>query len=653
MQVGSVGSGIGGVGVAKATTNVRIMEALKESLHRESGTSSCNSIHDASAIYLDDDEDEDDDDEYGEDYELDCMDRKKMLLDRVDGETKLLMADLNLTNGRAKPLSTCQVRGRNIQEFAFTDSKEDKNNEGCTPDDSKDEGGSFAKKSEGDRSEDDSKNEGRESSEPLQRPRRRRAPPERRVQRQSFCASLKDVTEDKEEVEGANATRNNGDGDVAKTASPAREDSRPERRPSRFRSKQRSSLQFPRDNSIRLSSIFNSDTRISLSSFQRSDSIDLMDFGVDHHRGPLFANNNSSSNNAESARSLVTGATGESMSNFVDSEGFLGWGSNSNDDTCNNDNDNNDDSSGCDESEQYDHDEKEDSSTSITAVGENGNNEKSSSILHDSLSSGFLSWDGRIYDSDSSRKLKPDDDDGVSATTENENDKNNEPPAEERNLKAGDDDSSLAHSKIQFGAYDGPATADDVNGNTTPPIAEEAEDLSSKSWNIEDYEDPNDNNVINNAPTMMTTTKRVSSSTTFTGRMANRLSQRVQGLERGLWNNNNLVEDDEPKDDGIRTSVVKRILLTGRNPNMDKLMLSNNRNETKQKNYTTAPDEQQQQRTLSETLFGGIRRSSGDTPLPSSNFDDYSRPAIIINREDDVDIGELRKELLEAGSKTS
>jgi len=594
------------------------MESLKESLHHRefSGTSSCNGTRYVSDDSLNDDDDDDDDD--GDDDDDDYGKNHS-----EDGETKL-MAGLNLTNDRT-PLSTCNVvGGGDIKENSA--SKEDKIN-------GDDSHGSFAQTTKGDRSENDSKIEGRESSvEPLQLPPRRRAPPARRVIRQSFRASLNGVTEDKEEEEEeANDTTTPADygdgGDVV-----GGDSRRPERLSSRFRTKQRTSLQFPRDNSIRLSSIFNSDTRISLSSFQRSDSVDLMDFGVDHHRGPLFAN----SSRAESSRSLITGATGESMSNFVDSQGFLGWGSNSNS-----------------EQRDRDHDEKEESSTSITAVGENGNNEISSHSLHDSSSSGFLGWDGRIYDNDTSRKLKPHDNDGASATSANNDDNNNDPIAHEGNLKADDDDGNSVHSKMQFGAHDGPATADDEIENHNLLMAEEEEDsFSSKSWHIEDYEGPNDNNVINDVPAMIT--KRVRSRTTFTERITSRLSQSVQGLERGLRNSN--FAPDEPNDDGIRTSVVKRILLTGRNPSMDELsLLSNNRNEMRQ-SHTSAPGEQQQQQgILRKSLFGGIIRSmsSGDTPLPSSTFDDYSRPAIIINREDDVDIGELRKELLEAGSKTS
>jgi len=323
-------------------------------------------------------------------------------------------------------------------------------------------------------------------------------------------------------------------------------------------------------NSEKSSSLIHSDSSTLSASYQsgiHKESVNLMDFGVDHHRRPF----------TESMLSLGVSSTtspaasNDNMSNLVDSCGFLGW--------------DNDSHSLLSNRSNYGPVSKRRAPKRSELCCSN-----SSSLISNLVdSTGFLGWDSQLCDS-SSQDLTASI--IAAAAIADENDK------EESDVKDKNEDSS--------------------------------EELC-ESWRIEDYEDPND---------MIDLSKR-SGSGNILSRHMKRLSSKVsEGMiisaRRNSWN----VSAHAHKQ-AVKTNDIERILLQ-RYRSSDEPM--SNMNKT---NENTA--DRPRRNSAFRTFFSGKRMSSdASASYPQDEY--YSRPVIRINREDNVDIGELRRELCVAGS---
>mmetsp|Transcript_14277 Transcript_14277/g.25070 ORF Transcript_14277/g.25070 Transcript_14277/m.25070 type:complete len:617 (-) Transcript_14277:158-2008(-) len=324
-----------------------------------------------------------------------------------------------------------------------------------------------------------------------------------------------------------------------------------------------------RMNSEKSSSLIHSDSSTLSASYQsgiHKESVNLMDFGVDHHRRPF----------TESMLSLGVSSTtspaasNDNMSNLVDSCGFLGW--------------DNDSHSLLSNRSNYGPVSKRRAPKRSELCCSN-----SSSLISNLVdSTGFLGWDSQLCDS-SSQDLTASI--IAAAAIADENDK------EESDVKDKNEDSS--------------------------------EELC-ESWRIEDYEDPND---------MIDLSKR-SGSGNILSRHMKRLSSKVsEGMiisaRRNSWN----VSAHAHKQ-AVKTNDIERILLQRYRSSDEPMSNMNKTNE----NTADRP-----RRNSAFSTFFSRKKMSSNASVSDPEDEYYSRPAIRINREDDVDIGKLRRELL-AGS---
>lgn len=366
--------------------------------------------------------------------------------------------------------------------------------------------------------------------------------------------------------------------------------------------------------------LFHSDTtKSSTNSNQYKESINIMDFGVSQR--PFTES--MLSLDASSTKSPATMTADDDMSNLVDSKGFLGW-----------DNDSSSDSAFIrdayrSKSKRMDSDGfigwGNDSSSDSTSIRDDQRpKSKSGRAMADSLdtnssgiynlvdSMGFLDWGEKQAGEDESF----------------------------RNLmtNTSDDDSNDGDASIDDGGNDVPkkSTAtveDDVDGESKGDC---------KSWRIEDYEDPND---------MIDPSKRPKRSTSIGNNLLSKQIKRLSGkvveisLKRNSWNVN---ADQQTAKGEIRIHDIKQILLNSRSTSTSVVSDGNNAKD----DSAAAAD------GPLKSIFGNrtTRRWSSDAfpgmdPNPNEDNEYYSRPAIRINREDDIDIGEMRKELCRAAAK--
>lgn len=306
--------------------------------------------------------------------------------------------------------------------------------------------------------------------------------------------------------------------------------------------------------SIRL---FHSDT--TASSCRYKESVNIMDFGVDHDRRP-FTESMLSLNVSDKSPNCNYN---ESLSNFVDSQGFLGWN-------------HHDDSS---ESTSLSGNFAGYRPTRKVQSNRRTSMDSSASSLTNLDSVGFLGWESQRQLVDSSKDL---------AT-----------PAE------GEDDGG-----------------DDAGEEKDPASKEEYDDFntSEKTWRIEDYENPNDNIV--DSPKQSIPEKG------FTKQIRRHSEGIMQGLaaKMNTWavGDNDDDGDDIPAE--IQTKDIKNILL--------------NRSESESA-PASGGSKEKEGNGRGWSLFQ--RRSVPDTAAEIDDY--YARPAIRINREDGVDIGEMRRAL--------
>mmetsp|Transcript_20287 Transcript_20287/g.34876 ORF Transcript_20287/g.34876 Transcript_20287/m.34876 type:complete len:699 (-) Transcript_20287:63-2159(-) len=356
--------------------------------------------------------------------------------------------------------------------------------------------------------------------------------PARRLRRRasitggSFRGSLKNVMEDAEADMDESSKLEDGRA-VQKSGEKSRR-SRPSARYLRRRS-----LDGPmsRRNSEKSIDLFQSDASMSSASLQSelfNGSINLMDFGVDHHKRfyeSIVSLGASSNTNSK-----------DDLSHLVDSCGFLGWANNS-------------------------------SSTS-----------SSTSILVDSM--GFLGWEKK------------------------------------REENSSQDLSSVASfntSETDEGEKQEPHSATKQNEK------DEASEKLGESWRIEDYEDPNDMKMAN-------PTKRYG-----TGVLSNQLkrlsTKMTEGISKSSMRNESSGSDVTKQ--SIKTDDIKRFLL-----------------ESHSENHSSKNDVDDKH--LLKSSFRSFLDSMRTSDLSHTEDECDSRPAIRINREDDIDIGEMRRELLNA-----
>lgn len=423
-----------------------------------------------------------------------------------------------------------------------------------------------------------------------------------------------------------------------------------------------SSHRVTRDNSIHFSSLFRSDSRITVTSFQDStcsDSVDMMDFGVDHARR---STNQVSSNSSSDS---------DSMSNFVDSDGFLGWGSGRR---------------GSSSDPPTSEDEKDVGEVvrkrAITGRRDSLKGSKALSLSHFVDNEGFLGWgNNSSYSMDSTASddaVAEDQNKGNNCSCSMDSTASDYAVAEDRNkekkpfgkgqntdrrdlLKRTKSSPSLSNlvDSTGFLGLDDEKKLDEEESNVSP--AQRCE-----SWNIEDYEDSD-----GCAPPSRPQRRGLFRS----------LSRDM--LDNLLTSKDPKVEAGEPKE-GIGTDAIKRILLKG-HPSFEAespggtagkggpadapprkslfggpldaplhkyLFRGMRRKESL--DSASSPTPVDPEVPLRKSLFGGMmrrRNSDGELIAASSAPCEayYSRPAIRINREDGVDIGELRRELLLAG----
>jgi len=367
-------------------------------------------------------------------------------------------------------------------------------------------------------------------------------------------------------------------------------------------------------NSEKSSSLIHSDSSTLSASYQsgiHKESVNLMDFGVDHHRRPF----------TESMLSLGVSSTtspaasNDNMSNLVDSCGFLGW--------------DNDSHSLLSNRSNYGPVSKRRAPKRSELCCSN-----SSSLISNLVdSTGFLGWDSQLCDS-SSQDLTASI--IAAAAIEDENDKEESDAMGFLGWGSQLGDSTSSSQDLSASIIAAAAIVDE-NDKEESHVKDKNEDSSEqlcKSWRIEDYEDPNH---------MIHLPER-SGSGNILSRHMKRLSSKVSkslvaelgSTERNSWN----VSADAGKQ-AVKTNDIKRNLLQ-RHPSSDEPMSNGNKT-----TINTAERPRLGHGSSFKSFFSGTRRSP-DASDPEDGY--YSRPAIRINREDDVDIGELRRELCVAGS---
>ena len=309
--------------------------------------------------------------------------------------------------------------------------------------------------------------------------------------------------------------------------------------------RQRPSHDSTRGPPCRRSSVDSGDSSLSLSSIQsralleHEDSINVMDFGVDHQRQASLLN------------FAHPGVSLSSFSHLVDSSGFLGW----------------DHASGC-----------ASESSSLSSVRDDPGPLRRASSLDTAVSEfsglvdseGFMGW----------RYAADDDTDCKEATADTQ-------------------EVNKAHAAQDDGRED---TSEHLN----------------RSWRIEDYEDSSD-------------TPRQSGSI-----LSKVLSQTLSLKTKGATTN--AVAPAE----AIGTGDIKRYLLEGR-PGDDRAPGKGLRRSAKGLSRSAGSGEEPLRHSGLRSFFGGSRPSDQDLTTA-----DRERR---INREDGVDIGELRRELCAAGSR--
>mmetsp|Transcript_26312 Transcript_26312/g.47711 ORF Transcript_26312/g.47711 Transcript_26312/m.47711 type:complete len:616 (+) Transcript_26312:61-1908(+) len=323
---------------------------------------------------------------------------------------------------------------------------------------------------------------------------------------------------------------------------------------------------------------FSSSRRSSLESFGQlksnssisSASVNLMDFGVDHNRRQSLTSLGAWSNMS----------TGTVLSKLVDSDGFLGWGDN-------------DDSSSSSSSTRSDN---------CRSVPEQKPMKRSESFRTDSSSSlsnlvdsmGFLGWgesqtgdDGRAIDRTASRKSTTTTEVGNNSQKVSEDHRKKEPP-----------------KKVV------------------------------ECWRIEDFDDPNNKFELPDEIKLSNSEKSGSKNILSyrVKRLMNKTRRNASFNASFTSTNSNAAKELIKMDDDI-----KRVLLAGRPSGTDE---PSPKFSGRRRREHAASDG-----ALRSSYFASFfTRMGSDLDTSSSDRED-SRTAFQINREDDVDIGELRRGL--------
>jgi len=166
-----------------------------------------------------------------------------------------------------------------------------------------------------------------------------------------------------------------------------------------------------------------------------------------------------------------------------------------------------------------------------------------------------------------------------------------------------------------------------------------------ESWRIEDFEGPSDTNDLTKAE-RSGSGNNILSVTEKMRRLSSKVTEGLSTRRHSVYSNNT----DTTSTDAIKTNDIKHILLKGHSSEEGAL----DRCKAKRNDDDTGP----LHNSAFKFLFNG-RKSSDKLPSSDPNRRPsglvkepsfYSRPPIRINREDGIDIGELRKELNQAGN---
>mmetsp|Transcript_38255 Transcript_38255/g.82400 ORF Transcript_38255/g.82400 Transcript_38255/m.82400 type:complete len:577 (-) Transcript_38255:313-2043(-) len=508
----------------KATTNAGIVKALRESVGVSNfkGDGDVDRLHDCA-----DGNDCDDNDEFSKDTLIHYLAIEAG--EANDGEAP-------------RKIMTDTINGMNIKGVSFIDSIEQT-------------------EKEGNKKADDSRIEASNLDKTLF------APPRGQLTRKSSC--LKNVLEDEE--------ADMDDFDICIEAGVDGDADLEEGRPAEMAEGTSQSLPpaiFPLTRGVSSSrrSTLESFGQLKSNSSISSASVNLMDFGVDHNRRQSVT----------SLGALSNMSTGTVSSKLVDSDGFLGWG-------------NNDDSFSSSSSTRSDN---------CRSVSEKKPMKRSESFLTDSSSSlsnlvdsmGFLGWgesqtgdNGRARDRTASRKSTATTEVGNNSRKESEDHRKKEPP-----------------NKVV------------------------------ECWRIEDYDDPN--NKFEPPDEIKLSNSETNGSENILTYRVKRLMNKTRRNASFTSSNSNAAKEVIKTDDDI-----KRILLAGRQSGTDEPSPKSSRRRLREHAASDG--------ALRSSYFASFfTRMGSDLDASPSDRED-SRTAFRINREDDVDIGELRRGLHGTGAK--